>query len=116
MVTRSHPYDDILHEVVEHGGVLHLAGVVSEDLSLDMEGQTRDALAQIDRLLVRHGSGRDRLLTALLFVTDMSGKPGMNRAWKEWLRPDQTPARATLGVADLGPGVLIEIVVTAAKG
>ena len=112
-VRRFHPYADILHEVVEHDGVLHLAGVVAEDAGLDMAGQTRDALDQIDRLLAAHGSSREHLLTALIFVTDMTQKPEMNRVWKEWLAPAHLPTRATIGVADLD-GYLIEIVVTAA--
>ena len=113
MIKRSAPYADILHEVVEHNGVLHFAGVVAEDDGLDMAGQTRQALDQIDQLLTAHGSSREHLLTALIFITDMGLKPEMNRVWKEWLAPAHLPTRATIGVADLD-GYLIEIVVTAA--
>src|SRR3546814_4000452 len=113
MVERSAPYAGIMHEVVEHNGVLHFAGVVADDAGLDMEGQTRQALAQIEALLNEHGSSKAHLLTALVFVTDMKRKPDMNRAWKEWFAPGDLPTRATIGVADLD-GYLIEIVVTAA--
>lgn len=114
MIKRSGPYADVLHEVVEHAGVLYFAGVTAEDTSQDMAGQTRSALAQIDELLTAHGSDRDHLLTALIFVTDMALKPEMNQVWKEWLSPAQLPTRATIGSSDLD-GCLIEIVVTAAK-
>ncbi len=40
MLRRKLPYAGLLHEVVEHNGVVYLAGIVSEDLSLDMSGQT----------------------------------------------------------------------------
>ena len=40
----------------------------------------------------------------------------MDAAWTAWLSPEILPVRATVGVADLGGGALIEIVVTAAKG
>ena len=106
----------LLHEVVEHAGVLYFAGAVSEDLSLDMAGQTRDVLRQIDELLAANGSSKERLLTALIFITDMGMKPAMNEVWKAWIAPAQAPTRATIGIADLGPVVLIEVVVTAAKG
>ena len=109
-------YYEVLHEVVVHDGVVHLGGVVSDDLSLDMAGQTRDALGQIDRLLAAHASSRDRLLTALIFITDMRLKPELNKVWTQWLAPEQMPTRATIGVSDLGEGVLLEIVVTAAAG
>src|SRR5688572_29828940 len=56
---------EILHDVVEHKGVLNVAGVVAEDLSLGMEGQARQVFAEIDRLLAANGSDRDHLLSAL---------------------------------------------------
>ncbi|MEX0760712.1 MAG: Rid family hydrolase [Tistlia sp.] len=45
----------------------------------------------------------------------MAQKPGMNEAWTSWIPADALPTRATLGVADLGEGVLIEVVITAYK-
>lgn len=113
MVKRSGPYAGILHEVVEHNGVLHFAGIVAENPKLDMAGQTREVLQQLDQLLAANGSSRELLLTALLFVTDMKLKPEMNRVWKEWMGPKNLPTRATIGVADLD-GVLLEAVFTAA--
>lgn len=113
MIERSGPYGGILHEVVEHNGVLHFAGIVSEDPKLDMAGQARDVLRQLDALLAAHGSSRKHLLTALLFITDMTQKPAMNAVWKEWLAPADLPTRATIGVADLD-GYLLEAVFTAA--
>jgi enamine deaminase RidA (YjgF/YER057c/UK114 family) len=113
VIKRTGNYE-VLHEVVEHNGVLYLGGVISDDLSLDMAGQMNDVLKQIDQLLTTHGSSRDRLLTALLFITDMSLKPAMNKVWKEWLATPHLPTRATIGVNDLGERVLLEVVVTAA--
>ena len=95
MIKRSGRHADILHEVVEHNGTLYLAGVVAEDLSADMTGQARSVFGQIDQLLAEHGSGKDKLLTALIFVTDMKDKPAMNAVWKEWLAPADLPTRAT---------------------
>lgn len=115
MIKRSGNYE-ILHEVVEHNGVLHFAGVVSEDTTLDMAGQMRDVTKQIDTLLAAHGSDRNRLLSALIFITDMRLKPEMNKVWSSWLAREHMPTRATIGVNDLGEGVLLEIVVTAATG
>ena len=37
----------------------------------------------------------------------------MNKAWTEWLPAESLPTRATIGVADLGQNVLIEVVVSA---
>ena len=43
-------------------------------------------------------------------VTDMADKPAMNRVWQTFFDPAHLPARATIGVADLGPGVRLETV------
>lgn len=114
MIKRSGPYADLLHEVVEKDGILYFAGIVGEDSTADMAGQTRSVLAQMDELLAAHGSDKNHLLSALIFVTDMKAKPAMNTVWKEWLSPAQLPTRATIGVADLD-GYLIEVVFTAAR-
>jgi enamine deaminase RidA (YjgF/YER057c/UK114 family) len=105
---------EILHDVVEHKGVLNLAGVVAEDLSQGMAGQAKQVFEQIDALLKAHGSDRNHLLSALIFITDMKLKPEMNKAWQAWLKKEHLPTRATIGINDLGPKVLIEVVVTAA--
>ena len=106
---------EVLHEVVEHNGMLHFAGLVSENLKLGMEGQTKDVLKQLDHLLIQHGSSRARVLTALIFITDMKQKPAMNKVWKDYFPGKDLPTRATIGVKDLGPGVRLEVVFTAAK-
>ncbi len=116
MIKRSGEHNGILHEVVEHNGTLYLAGVVTEDASLDMTGQARSVFKQIDALLKANGSSKDKLLTALIFITSMAEKPAMNAVWKEWLAPATLPTRATIGVSDLEKNIKIEVVVTAAKG
>jgi enamine deaminase RidA (YjgF/YER057c/UK114 family) len=105
---------EILHDVVAHNGVLNLAGVVADDLSQGMAGQAKQVFEQIDGLLQAHGSDRNHLLSALIFITDMKLKPEMNKAWQAWLKKEHLPTRATIGINDLGPKVLIEVVVTAA--
>ena len=114
MIKRSEASADILHKVVEHHGVLHVAGTVGNDKKADMATQTRQTFQSIEALLNAHGSSKEHLLTALIFVTDMKLKPEMNKEWKAWLKPAHLPTRATIGVADLD-GWLIEVVVTAAK-
>ncbi|MCC7276680.1 MAG: VacJ family lipoprotein [Alphaproteobacteria bacterium] len=54
------------------------------------------------------------ILSATLYITDVAQKPALNKVWKEWLSAAHLPARAGIGVADLGPGVLVEVMVTGA--
>jgi enamine deaminase RidA (YjgF/YER057c/UK114 family) len=100
--------------MVTHQGTVYVGGVAADDFSLDMAGQTRQICDKLDGLLQSVGSSKGDLLAAQIFITDMSAKPAMNEVWTSWLAPADLPTRATIGVADLGPGVLIEIVCTAA--
>jgi enamine deaminase RidA (YjgF/YER057c/UK114 family) len=114
-ITRVGFYE-VLHEVVAHGNTLYLGGIVAEDLSGGMAGQTEDVMQQMQALLEGNGSSLDRILSATIFVTDLMLKPAMNEVWLRYLPAHAIPARATVGVADLGPGVLIEVTAIAARG
>ena len=114
-IRRHSPYGGILHEVVEHAGTLYFGGIVAEDLSLDATGQALDVMRQLGDLLAANGSDPSRVLMATAYVTDLDDKAGFNMAWKQFFAEEHLPARATIGVADLGPGVKIELVVTAAR-
>jgi 2-iminobutanoate/2-iminopropanoate deaminase len=104
----------VLHQAVEHGGVLHIGGVVADDPSLGMYEQTRQALRKLAGILEANGSDRRHLLSVLAFITDMRLKPEMNRAWAEFFEPEHLPVRATLGITAIEEGVLIELFSTAA--
>ena len=107
--------DKRLSDMVEHNGVLYLAGQVGTDLTAGMKGQTESILRQIDALLARAGSDKSRLLSAVVFVSDMRLKQQMDDAWIAWVDARNPPARATvealLGSAD----TLVEIMCVAAK-
>ncbi|MER9468972.1 RidA family protein [Mesorhizobium sp. M0482] len=102
-----------LYRVVKHNGIAYIGGIVADDDSQDMGGQTREVLAKLDTYLKEAKSDRSKLLSATIFITDMNVKPDMDAAWKEWFAPDELPARATIGVADLGERTLIELIATA---
>jgi enamine deaminase RidA (YjgF/YER057c/UK114 family) len=113
VITRHEP-TSIYHGVVRHENTLYLAGIVADDLKLDMAGQAAQVFAKIDRLLEKHGSDKHHILAATIFVTDIAAKAQMNPVWTDWLPKNALPARATIGINDLGEGVRIEVVVTAA--
>jgi enamine deaminase RidA (YjgF/YER057c/UK114 family) len=115
MIKRTSSWGGILHEVVEHNGTLYLSGIVAEDLEQDIEGQAEDVMRQLKALLQANGSDLAHLLQATVYLSDLSQKPGFDAVWKRWLAPGHLPARAGIGVADLGPGVLVELVVVAGK-
>jgi enamine deaminase RidA (YjgF/YER057c/UK114 family) len=114
MIKRLLPWDGLGHEIVAHGGVLYVGGVIAENTSLDMVGQADDVLRQFAKLLTAGGSSIARVLQVTIYVTDLADKPDLNRVWKSHFKEVNLPARAVIGVADLGPGVKFELVATAA--
>ena len=103
-----------LSEVVVYNGVAYLAGQVPEDAGLDAEGQTRQVLASIDRLLADVGSDKSRILMTQIFLANMGDFSDMNKAWDAWVPAGHAPARATVEARLANPGFKVEIVVTAA--
>lgn len=101
-------------DVVVHNGVAWIVEVpASEDT--DITTQTREVLDRLDRLLATAGSGRDRILMATIYLTDLDDYAAMNAVWDAWLPPGSAPSRACVKVAGLArPGWRIEIALTAA--
>jgi enamine deaminase RidA (YjgF/YER057c/UK114 family) len=98
---------------VVHDGIAYLSGIVADDKSAGMTGQTADVLAKIDAILAGVGSDKNRILSAVVYISDQALKDQMNEAWMAWMDPAHPPARACVG-AGLTKDVLVEIMVTAA--
>ncbi|AMQ84688.1 Rid family hydrolase [Pseudomonas sp. 22105] len=104
--SRSCAYADIVYTVA-----------TSADTSLDIVGQTHQALATLSASLEGLGSHTSRMLSAQVLLADMADKPEVDEIWAKWIgdNPQHWPQRACYGV-DLGGRLLIEIIVTAARG
>ena len=99
-------------QLVNYNGVVHTVAT-ADDKSLDMKGQTEQVLAKIEKILADNGSDKSRLLTALVYITDMSLKAEMDKVFVDWVHPEGRPSRACVQVG-LDGGTLVEIVVSAA--
>ena len=104
----------VMSQVVEHNGVVYLAGLTADDSSGDIQDQTRQILDKIDALLAKGGTDKSRLLTCLIFVTDIRNRPAMNEIYTAWIDKANPPTRACVE-SNLAGNTLVEIVVTAAK-
>jgi enamine deaminase RidA (YjgF/YER057c/UK114 family) len=103
-----------LSEMAIHNGTVYLAGQIAEDTTQDIEGQTREVLTQVDRLLQEAGSDKTCILMCQIYITDMAHFAGMNAVYDEWVASGHTPPRATVEAKLANPACLVEIVVTAA--
>jgi enamine deaminase RidA (YjgF/YER057c/UK114 family) len=105
----------VLSKAVEYHGFVYTQGVVASDLSLDVTGQTKDVLAQIDALLETHGTDNTRLLQAHIWLKNIADRQAMNEVWSAWLPEGAAPVRACVEAVMADPRYLVEIMVTACR-
>jgi enamine deaminase RidA (YjgF/YER057c/UK114 family) len=115
MSVSRHDQTAILSQAVEHGDTVYLAGIVAKNIDQDVKGQTKDVLADIDRLLAKCGSNKSKILQATIWVTDIRNRAPMNEVWTAWVDAKNLPARACIEAKLADPKALVEIMVTAAK-
>lgn len=99
---------------VIHAGTVYLAGQVADGRTGGIAEQTREALEKVDRMLAEAGTSKAKLLTAQIWISTMEHFEGMNAVWDAWVEPGQAPTRCCGEVKLADPGLLVEIVVSAA--
>ncbi|MFT6054062.1 MAG: enamine deaminase RidA (YjgF/YER057c/UK114 family) [Roseivirga sp.] len=104
-----------MSQIVIHGDTIYLAGQIPADTNQKMKTQTESVLSKIDDLLATAGSDKSKLLMATIYISDKAQVAEMNEAWDAWVDPENPPARACVETQFPRDGLLVEIVVTAAK-
>jgi enamine deaminase RidA (YjgF/YER057c/UK114 family) len=102
-----------MSQAVRHGDTIYLAGQVGE--GADVTAQTKDMLAQVDRLLAANGSSKSHILSATVWMADMAQVAKMNAVWDAWIDPANPPARACVESRLVAPEYLVEVMVIAAR-
>jgi 2-iminobutanoate/2-iminopropanoate deaminase len=96
------------------GNLLFVSGQAGRDpatgsLAADVEGQTAQALANIEAILQAAGSGLQHVLRCGVFLVDMREFPKMNEVYARRFGAHR-PARTTVEVSGLpGAGLRVEI-------
>ena len=104
-----------MSQAVIHAGRAFLAGQVADKTKGRSVGeQTAEILSSIDRILKRAGTDKTRVLSANIWLADMSTFAEMNAVWDKWVVAGKTPARATVEARLAAPEYTVEIMVTAA--
>ncbi|MEK1930785.1 MAG: RidA family protein [Pararhizobium sp.] len=94
--------------------LVYLTGQVADDVGQDIEGQTRQVLESIDRILASAGSDKDHIVFVHVWLKDTADFEAMNSVWESWVSAGNPPARATVGAHLTSPAYLVEMAVTAA--
>ncbi|WP_291297309.1 RidA family protein [Elioraea sp.] len=105
----------IYSDAVDYHGFVFLRGMTAKDTTKDIKGQTADILAQIDAALEERGTDKTRILSAQIWLSDITLRDAMNEVWTPWVGPGQAPARACVESRLATPAMLVEIMVVACK-
>jgi enamine deaminase RidA (YjgF/YER057c/UK114 family) len=104
-----------MSDAIIHEGRIFLAGQVAErSRGRSVREQTAEILAEIDQVLKKAGTDKTRIITANIWLSDISTFGEMNAVWDAWVVPGRTPARATVESKLAAPEYKVEIMVTAA--
>lgn len=114
MATEHHDVGERISRAVVHNGTIYLAGQASAEPAGDAEAQTAAVLKKVDELLARCGSSKDKVLFALVHLSDLAHFEAMNKAWVAWA-PAMRPARTVVEARLPRPEFLVEITITAAQ-
>ena len=114
MEIKRHETKQRMSRAVIHNGTIYLCGQVAKDSSENMKGQTTTTLEKVDELLASVGSNRDKILSATIYIKDMSMFEEMNSVWDNWVNEGFAPARACVEAKMAREELLFEISVVAA--
>ena len=64
-----------MSEASVFGDRMYLSGMIPEDTSLDITGQVKQALAEIDALLKRGSSDKSKILPAVIWLRELATSP-----------------------------------------
>ena len=101
---------------VVHGGTVYLAGMVADEAFLTIGEQTRQILDQMVTRLDSVGSGKSRILSVTIYLSDMRRFAELNDVYDPWVDPDHPPARACVSAGLARPGFEVEMTAIAATG
>lgn len=88
---------------------------VPSDSGVGIEGQAAQVLAALDGLLAEAGTDKSRLLTATVWLRQMSDYPGLVAVWNRWVDPANPPVFTCCRADMARPEILVEIKLTAAR-
>jgi len=104
-----------ISKAVVHGDLVFTAGQVADKTKGgSVKDQTREILDLIDAILIEAGGDKSKILSATIYLSDISTFAEMNSVWDAWVDKVSPPARATVEAKLVAPDYKVEIAVIAA--
>jgi enamine deaminase RidA (YjgF/YER057c/UK114 family) len=105
-----------MSKAVIHGSTVYTAGQVAEKTKGgSVADQTREILSLIDQILAESGSEKEKILTATIYLSDITSFAEMNSVWDTWVDKANPPARATVEAKLVSPEYKVEISIISAR-
>lgn len=79
---------------VVYDNTVYVAGITSTNIEGDITAQLQDIFAQIDALLARCGTDKNKVVMATITLADMADYGAFNAVWDEWVIDGFEPARS----------------------
>ncbi|MDP9016963.1 MAG: RidA family protein [Candidatus Eremiobacteraeota bacterium] len=111
-ITRLHSGPRMSQATI-HAGTVYTAGHV-DATGPDVTTQTRGILERLEKLLIEAGSSKSHILSASIWLSDISTFDEMNNVWESWITPATAPARATVQSTLASAEYRVEIALIAA--
>lgn len=99
--------------VAPSGHAAYLAGQVATDRTVGTREQTQEVLTKIEGLLAQCGTSKEHLLSAQVWLADITDFDDMNAVWDAWVPAGHAPARACVQSPMAKPDIRVEIQVVA---
>ena len=102
-------------QAVAHGNLLFASGQIPLDpktgkiVEGDIEAQTERVIANLSAVLEAANTSLEHVIRTTVYVTDLTLFGRINEVYARFFRGDPAPARATVQVAALPLGALVEI-------
>jgi 2-iminobutanoate/2-iminopropanoate deaminase len=106
-------------QAIVAGGLVHCSGQIALDPTTgqlvpgDVAAQAERVLQNLAAVLSASGSSLDRVLKCTVYLTSMANFSAVNAVYARHFPGEAPPARATVAVAELPKGALVEIDCTA---
>ena len=103
-------------EIAISGNLVHLAGQLASDTSLDIQGQTQQTLDIIDRFLADAGTDKSHIMSVTIYLKDIEKDYALfNEICDAWVSDIQALPRTCVEAKLYAPEVLVELSVVAVK-
>lgn len=103
-------------EITIAGQLVHLAGQLASDTSLDIRGQTQQTLDIIDQFLQDAGTDKSHILSVTIYLKDIEKDyDAFNEVWDAWVADIEALPRTCVEAKLYQPDVLVEMTVVAVK-